>query len=173
MKKTFTFGKIRANFAGRKENLVTVIVELRKCGGEKTPEYTVFSTFASIWNRTRTRVLCGGQCLDFINEHRDELSDSETWDTIYRLWEKYHLNGMHAGTPEQEKAVNEWLSLGHKYDYTAACDMLKDCGLYEIPFYGITIGKRYNGEMYKYGHGWVVHEIPADDLKKIEELLKG
>lgn len=173
MRKTFYFGKIRANFAGRKENLVTVTVELRKCGGEKTPEYMEFSAHANVWNRIRSDILYGGQCLDFINEHRDELNDPETWDKIYRLWEKYHLNGMHAGTPEQEKAVNEWLSMGNEYDYTAACEMLKNRGLYDMPFYGITIGKRYNGELYKYGHGWVVNEIPADDLKNIENLLKG
>lgn len=187
MKKTFTFGKICANYAHRKENLVTVEVELRTCGGEpvftidpetkeqipcgSTPEYVEFSARGCVWNRVHSDCIMSGQCLDEINKHRRELSDLKTWDLIYTMWKKYHLNGMHSGTPEQEAAVKEWEAQGNRYDYTAACDMLKARGLYEIPFTGVTIGKRYNGEMYKYGHGWVVQDIPGDDLLKIEHLL--
>lgn len=87
------------------------------------------------------------------------------------MWKRYHLNGMHAGTPTQEKAVAEWKATGNKYDYIAACEMLKEKGLYEVPFTGITIGKRYHGEMYKYSHGWVVQDIPADDLIRIEHAI--
>ena len=187
MKKRFTFGKICANYAHRKENLVTVDVELKTRGGEPTfkidpatgekepsgtaPQYLEFTASARVWNRVCTDITIGGQCLDDINNHRTELSDLSTWDLIYTMGNKYHLNGMYAGTPDQEAAVKEWEARGNKYDYTAACEMLKSCGLYEVPFTGITVGKRYNGELYKYGHGWVVQEIPGDDLLKIEHLL--
>lgn len=188
MKATFNFGKICMNYAGRKENLVTVDVELRKRGGEPvlakdpdsgkyiptgdtTPEYVEFSASANVWNRIQSDIIIGGQCLDEINKHRAQLSDLKTWDFIYRMWKKYHLNGMHAGTPEQEKAVADWEAAGNKYDYAAACEMLKEKGLYEVPFTGATIGKRYHGEMYKYGREWVIQDIPADDLLRIEHVI--
>ena len=187
MKKRFTFGKICANYAQRKENMVTVDVELKTRGGEPvfkinpatgkkepcgtTPQYVEFTASAMVWNRVRTDIIMGGQCLDEVNKHRTELSDLSTWDLLYTMWKKYHLNGMHAGTPEQEAAVKEWEALGNRYDYTAACEMLKSRGLYAVPFNGVTVGKRYNGELYRYGHGWVVQDIPGNDLLKIEHLL--
>ena len=78
---------------------------------------------------------------------------------------------MHAGTPEQEAAINEWEAAGNRYDYTAACNMLKEKGLYEVLFTGKTVGRMYNNEPYKYGHGWIVNDIPGDDLIRIEHLL--
>lgn len=184
MKKTFTFGKIAYN-SNRKENLVTIEVELRQCGGKETfiyengekkvtrhaPIYIAFSACGNIWNRLGTDILCAGQCLDTIAEHRNELKDKETFNIIYSMWQKYHLNSMHAGTPEQEKAINEWEKQGNRYDYDEVCDMLKDLGLYEVNFTGATIGKYYNNEFYKYGSGWVIEEIPEEDLLKIEHLL--
>lgn len=184
MKKTFTFGKIAFNNS-RKENLVTIDVELRQAGGEEvfvyengqkkvtghTPVYVEFAASGNIWNRIATDILCGGQCLDTIAEYREQLEDKETFDLIYAMWKKYHLNGMHAGTPEQEKAVEEWEAKGNKYDCTAVCDMLKKIGLYEVNFTGATVGRYYNNEPYKYGHGWVIQEIPGNDLLKIEHLL--
>lgn len=184
MTKTFTFGKIAYNNY-RKENLVTVDVELKKRGGEetfiyengekkvtgRTPIYIEFSACGNIWNRLATDILCVGQCLDTIAKHRNELKDKETFDIIYSMWQKYHLNSMHAGTPEQEKAVKEWVEQGHKFDYTAACDMLKELGIYEVNFTGATIGEYYNNKPYKYGHGWVIEEISEEDLTKIEHLL--
>ena len=49
--------------------------------------------------------------------------------------------------------------------------MLKEKGLYEVMFTGITCGRRYDNEPYKYGHGWIVQEIPEEDLNRIKELL--
>lgn len=184
MTKTFTFGKIAYN-NHRKENLVTVDVELKKHGGEetfiyengekkvtgRTPIYIEFSASGNIWNRLATDILCAGQCLDTIAKHRNELKDKETFDIIYSMWQKYHLNGMHAGTPDQEKAVKEWVEQGNKFDYTAACNMLKELGIYEVNFTGATVGRYYDNETYKYGHGLVVQEIPGNDLLKIEHLL--
>lgn len=184
MKKTFTFGKISYDNK-RKENLVTVEVALRQRGGEetfiyengekkitgKTPVYIEFSACGYIWNRLKTDVRCGGQCLDTIAKYRNQLEDKETFDLIYFMWKKYHLNGMHAGTKEQEKVIEEWKAQGNKYDYIAICEMLKERRLYEVNFTGATIGKYYHNEPYRYGCGWVIQEIPVDDLLKIEHLL--
>lgn len=78
---------------------------------------------------------------------------------------------MHAGTPEQEAAIKEWEAEGNRYEYTAVCDMLKARGLYEVNFTGLTIGRRYNNEPYKYGHGWIVEELPGEVITRIEHII--
>lgn len=188
MKKTFDFGKIDYTGTGRKAYPVTVDVELTRRGGEKTfridpktkeriytgettPEYVELSICGDIWNTCRTDIYCGGQCLDTIAEYRDQLKDADIFDKLYKYWKLYHLNGMHAGTPEQEKAVVEWEAAGNKYDYSAACEMLKERGLYEVTFSGLTVGRRYENEPYKYGHGWVIEQLPGDVLIEIEHML--
>jgi hypothetical protein len=181
MKKTFNFGKIDLYGTGRRYP-VTVTAELQRRGGEKvlrrdpvtheytetgetTPEYLEFTASASIGARY------GGQCLDEIQKHERQLKDRDCWKEIYKFWKLYHLNGMHAGTPEQEKAIDEWKAAGNKYDYSSACEYLKSIGLYEVEFSGLTVGRRMENEKYKYGHAWIIQEIPGDDLLRIEHLL--
>ena len=43
---------------------------------------------------------------------------------MLKLWEEWHLNGTHAGTPKQEEAVKKWMAKGNRYDYTNACTVL-------------------------------------------------
>ena len=181
-KKKFDFGKVDYTETGRKAYPVTVDVELRKRGGEetfrlvngerqytgeKTPEYIEFSAVGYIWNTKKTDCVCGGQCLDEIYKY---LSGNADFCKIYRWWKAYHLNGMKAGTPEQQKAVKEYTDK-NEYDYKALCDYLKEIGLYEIPYYGKTVGKQYNGEMYKYGTGWCIEEIPEQVISEMVEFL--
>ena len=186
MKKTFNFGKIA--YAGHKRiNTVTVEVELRQKGGERTftinpetgektitgttPTYLELLICSDIWNARKTDIVCGGQCLDTIAQYKNQLEDKDTFEVLYDLWRKYHLNSMHAGTPEQEAVIKAWESEGNTYDYKVACDVLKQKGLYEVNYTGLTIGKRYNNEPYKYGHGWVIQELPGDVVLKVEHLL--
>lgn len=187
MKKTFKLGKIAYTNANRKANEVEVTMELRKRGGEdtfiidrktgektiigKTPRYVELSICGNIWNARRSHAVCSGQCLDTIAEYRDQLSEPEVFDELYRLWKGYHLNGMHAGTPEQEAAIEEWKAAGNRYDYTAACEMLKERGLYEVNYTGLSVGRRYENEPYKYGHAWLVQELPGKVLLRIEHML--
>lgn len=187
MRSTFNFGKIDFNGTGRKVNLVTVDVELRRCGGDdtftvdrktgertivgKTPEYVELSICGDVWNNRRSDIECGGQCLDTIAEYRDQLTDVETFDMLYDLWKNYHLNGMHAGTPEQEQAIEAWKAEGNKYDYTAVCEMLKAKGLYEVNYTGLSVGRRYDNEPYRYGTAWLVQELPGDVLLRVEHLI--
>lgn len=187
MKKTFNFGKIKYTNKSNRVNLVEVDVELRRRGGEttftidrktgektitgKTPEYVELSICGTVWNARHTDCVCGGQCLDEIAKYRRQLSNPELFDTIYDLWKKYHLNGMHAGTPEQEQAIEEWKAEGNRYEYTAVCEMLKQRGLYEVNYTGLTVGRRYDNEPYKYGHAWLIQELPGDVLIKVEHML--
>lgn len=148
MKKTFNFGKIAYN-GKRKINTVTVTVEF---------ESGVFHAMGSIYNMTHTNVFRGGQCLDTIAEY----IHTPLFKKIYRLWKLYHNNDLHAGTMEQENAILAKFGNRNASNYKEHCDYLKSIGLYEVD---------YKGKPYKYGHGWLKHEIPVEDIKEIESLF--
>lgn len=182
MKRTFEFGKIDYYNHGRKTNRVAVDVELKTKGGTvtfgeagevigMTPPYVELSIVGKIYSPSGNGFCAGGQCLDLIAAHVNELNDVQLFKTIYKFWQKYHMNSLHSGTPEQEQAIKIWEAAGNQYDYELACEMLKDVGLYEVEFTGITVGKRYNNELYRYGSGWVVYEIPGDILLTIEHMI--
>ena len=188
MKHTFNLGKIAYN-GTRKINAVEITVELQNHGGdatftigenkeriptgEHTPEYVELSICGYVWNATHTDVWTCGQCLDTIAKYRKQLSPAnrDLFDLLYDLWKKYHLNGMNAGTPEQEAFIESWKNAGNIYDYGKVCEALKEAGLYEVEFTGKTVGRMYDHEPYKYGHGWVVNDLPGDVLLKVEHLI--
>lgn len=151
--KTFDFGKIDYYGRGRKINPVTVEVELTVKDGKPC-----FSAMGMVYNQSKTDTVAGGQCLDSIAKR----TNNKQFMEIYRLWKLYHLNDMHAGTIEQEQALEDWESKGNRYDYTSACEYLKSVGLYEV---------EYNGKPYTYGHAWLYWDIPEDDLKIIQALF--
>jgi len=186
MRKVFSFGKIRFEGQRKRVNSVEVTLELRKWGGDatfridlktgervttgRTPEYTELSICGDIWNARHTDIICCGQCLDTIAEYRDQLSNKETFDELYDLWKHYHLNGLHAGTTEQEAVVDEWKKAGNAYDYVAVCEMLKERGLYEMDYTGLSIGRRYENEPYRYGQAWLVRELPEEIIEQVKKL---
>lgn len=180
MKKTFDFGKIDYMGRNRKDCAVNVTIELKEKGGEKVFDkdgvftgnycnrYVEFTASGNIWNHCHSDIYSGGQNLDEIAKY----IKTPLFQKIYTFWKKYHLNGMHAGTPEQEKAIAEWTAEGNKYDYTKVCEMLKKCGLYEVPLTADLVGTRKaDREPYRYGHGWVIFDIPEKDLEEIKNLF--
>lgn len=154
MKRTINFGKVA--YSGKKKiNPVDVTIELRDRDWGKE-----FSAVGYLWKPNRSDCYLGGQCLDSLAEYIDD----PLFDETYRFWKLYHLNGMHAGTIEQEEALDEWFEKeGIRYDYSLACAYLKSIGLFEV---------EYNGEPYQYGHGWLKREIPEEDLARIEEIIR-
>lgn len=155
MKKTFDFGKIDWYGRGRKTNAVTVDIELKDSG--KGP---VFSACADVWNIKRTDIVAGGQCLDELSKFKF-LGGNELFRKIYRLHGLYHLNDMHAGTPEQTAYLKEhrtWRS-----DYDKDCECLKKAGLLTVEL---------DGKPYTYGHAWLYWPIPDSDLAEIKELFR-
>lgn len=160
MKRTFNFGKIAA-YGNRKINAVDVTIELREKDGN-----AVFSAVGYVWNAKHTDIITGGQCLDSIA--KSHIKCNPTFKKIYRWWKAYHLNDMHAGTKEQEAALDEAVKTG-KFPsrsaslYTEHCEYLKSIGLYEVEL---------DGKPYQYGHGWVLWEIPREDIEAIEKLIK-
>ena len=176
IKATINLGKINYRGTGKRYPAF-VTIELRECGGEPTftvkngvreytgettPTYTEFSACGYIG------ACCGGQCLDTMNKF---LSHNADFAKIYKWWQEYHLNGMNAGTPEQEKAIKEYFN-GRRYDYTEACEYLKTIGLYEVNYTGKTVGRVYDNEPYKYGHAWIVDDIPENVLNEMREYIK-
>lgn len=148
LRKTFNFGKVDWNHTGRKINPVEVTVELRNNNDGKP----VFAASAVVYNQTKTDCWTAGQCLNHIHLNDD------TFKFIKKMWQAYHLNDMHAGTPEQEKALESCTAK----DYIERCEYLKSIGLYEVEL---------DGKPYKYGHSWLYQEIPADDLNAIKALF--
>lgn len=182
MKRKLSFGKIDLYGTG-KRYLAEVEIELKERGGEPTftiengvkvptgkttPTYTEFTACGTVWNTRHTDCVCGGQCLDEISK----FVKTADFKKIYTWWKKYHLNGMNAGTPEQEQAIKEWKDAGNKYDYDAVCEMLKEKGLYEVPFTGKSTGKEWHGEIYRYGSAWIVSDIPEADLCEIKAFIE-
>ena len=159
MKKIVNFGKVDGYGSGCKNCLVQVAIELK----ENNRGLLVFTASGAVWNSKGTDHIRGGQCLDDLLKY-PQLRNNKKYLTIYNLWKKYHLNDMHAGTPEQEKAVKDFFeNLKISYDYKKAVEYLKVIGLWEV-----TLS---DGTLYKYGHGWLSQEIPAKDLEVIKALL--
>ena len=150
MKQTFNFGKIDFYGCGRKINLVTIEMEYKTNNSNKKS----FSVCGDVWNAKHTDVICCGQCLDTIAEY---MHNNKKFNTILRLWRRYHLNDMHTGTPKQERAIIEMYGTLN-IDYDIICMYLKHIKLYDD-----------NG--YKYGHGWLYEAIPEDDEKIIIDLM--
>ena len=197
MEKVFNLGKIDWDESGRKINKVTVNVKLEECGGAPTftyeqpdkpgallkkvptgnytPKYYGFTASCDVWNSKETDIICGGQFFDLLTEYKKDFTDenSELFDKIYKYWKRYHLNGMHAGTPEQEELIMEWLREGNEYDYEKACNMLKEKGMYEAPYTGKSTSRCYYNEPYRYGSSWLVDDIPVADLRDIIDMIRG
>ena len=148
-------------FPGKKVNSVGCEISL------KDGKY--FSAMAWIMDSRGKDWVTGGQCLDTINDKCPDIKANPIWQKIYRLWKLYHLNDMHAGTVEQEEALDKWRALSEDNTiqtvkgYDKACEYLKSIGLYEV---------EYNGKPYRYGSGWLKRDIPEEDLNQIKELLE-
>lgn len=118
----------------------------------------------------------GGQCFDELLNDYPELKDNDVFMETYDLWNKYHLNNMHAGTPAQEAAIKKWEGAGHNYEYAVVCEYLKSINLYEVPVATIDINanpqyKDKQKETYRYGQSWLKEMIPQRDIERIENLI--
>lgn len=160
-------GKI--DYEGRgKVNLTTIEVELFDGN---------LSLVGNIWNNktgSHRDIVIGGQIQD---ELRSLFSDNEKVQHICDVWDRWHLNDMKAGTPEQEELVRsqqqyfrrqryydaagcEQIFTGTTYDhYGWACELLRAHGLYCV---------QLNGEDYYYGHRWLKEELPISIIEEVQ-----
>lgn len=149
MQRTIKFGKIDYNGTGRKINLVTLKINLE---GEEKP---VFTVSADVWNSKKTDILMGGQCLDNLLPY---FKSNKLFVEIYRLWDLYHLNNLHAGTKRQEEFLKKFHIEDWADKYYETCEFLnKNNMLYDK---GV-----------KFGTTWHYWDIPKKDLEKIKKII--
>lgn len=167
---TYKFGKIDATDNGKKSNSVEIEVKL----SESREGLPVFSASAMVWNAFHTDIIRGGQCLDYIA--KTSIGHNKAFRQIYDMWQKHHLNDMHAGTPAQEAALEQAVADGKlsgygANNYEATCDYLRSIDLYEDKEYLVV----RDGEPvpYKYGSGWLTQQIPEADLAVIKDMVEG
>lgn len=183
------FGKI-AYEGKKKTNAVVLEINLRNADTDKP----TFSVCGAVWNSRHKDWVAGGQCLDTIAPY---FKDDRLYNLILDLWNKYHLNDMNAGTPEQTKCLKD-----HESEKNTIRDELRNAAWKKVQIeFGFTdrmyedwknshtsewdnytvdceILKRnglyevdLDGKPYKYGHGWLYRAIPENDLKKIRAIL--
>ena len=146
MKKTIALGKIDYNGSGRKNCAVDI---------EVTLEDGRLSICGNIWNPRRTDCYSCGQNLHTIAEYFPH--DSKV-KRIIEVWQRWHLNDMKAGTPNQEAWLKDHKaeSDAHRLDhYGWACDALAAAGL------------NPDGD-YAYGSAWLKEELPAEVIAEVE-----
>jgi len=148
MKKVLDFGKIDFNGSGRKNCRVTIEVNLNQ-----KEKGTCLSICGNIWNPRETDIYCGGQIYNTLKELSHKINNNTKMKRIIEVWERYHLNDMKAGTPAQEKLVEEYTKK-NGYEYYKVIEYLKQNDLYID-----------NG--YKYGSAWLFEEIPAEIIAEI------
>lgn len=160
-------GKCDLNGTGHKVNEAEIEWELKD-----SPNGPEFSASGGVWDKRKHDYETCGQCLDTIAQLFP--GDAKV-QRIVKVWREWHLNGMNAGTPEQTAAICAWEAEGNRYDYTAACEMLRARGLYEVP---LTPDLRCTGDFppevlngsrgYHYGERWVYRPIPQEVIDEIK-----
>ena len=131
---------------------VNIHFETRPCRDWETLEEKRMYTFSVMASCNRH----AGQCLDYIHENAEKFimpdEKKELYNRIYNVWKEYHLNDLQSGTKKQTEALTKEL---HRADhYREACKHLESIGLLE-------------DRGYKYGHGWLCKEIPAEIVAEI------
>lgn len=127
------------------------------------PEGKEFSCSAVVWSDSSKKEY------GMAGQIADELAPMlpERYRPLLRLWKRWHLNSMRAGSPAQEKALAEWRAAGNSGDYRDECSALEERGLLEDP------GFMRDGKPYRYGTAWLFEPIDPDDLAEIEAWVGG
>ena len=104
-----------------------------------------------------------------INMHLDVSSFvkwAKGWDgnrqsTLLRIWERWHLNDLKAGSPVQEAFVMGWKAAGNDYDYKIISGELELAGMSP------------DADGYRYGTAWKREEVPEHVWAFLAELPEG
>ena len=169
MERTIQLGRINYLGEGHRPCPAEVHLELRRCGGNGKPEYVEFSATGTIWTANKKDCWCAGQCLDTIAEY----IHTPLYAEIVELWHRYHLNGMHAGTPYQESLLEDfWADKEGYHDYSESKEYLREHNALDVLYTGKSVSRMYDHEVYTYGTDWLVEDIPADDLKRIKQIIQ-
>lgn len=110
---------------------------------------------------------CLGSCGQINTDWAPIVNYAKSWtpsmvERFLDIWDRWHLNDMRAGTPEQMDYVRNYRKHHAMANYDEICNALKNAGLYEVV--------RADGTLYKYGHAWILEPIPADVVQFLEGL---
>lgn len=100
-----------------------------------------------------------GQCVDALERITTHDIPLETIDMLGKVWKRWHLNTLRAGTPAQEQWIraNPVVFEYPESHYEAASQALADAGL------------NPDGE-YKYGHAWLTETLPDSVIEFVKNL---
>lgn len=161
LKATFKFGLV--TFKGQRTRCrPTVDVSLRYDRYRRP----CFSAMANVL--CGRRYVMGGQCLDSIYRDSFAMRHNPTFNMIYGLWKRNHLNDLNASVnDEQQKFVDKFIAANggenFRYDYTKVSNYLKSIGKFSY----VVDGKTCN-----YGEGWYYRPISDEDMTAIKELFE-
>ena len=160
---TLQLGKVDGYGNGRKTCRVELEIQLRERESvaphltidlEPIGQYTELAICGNVWNHIETDLVQFGQMYDAM---LDYFPHSPLVAEIVKVWKRWHLNGLKAGTRTQAKAIDAYKRNNPlwRYDYGEACEILKGLNLYE-------------DQGYKYGHAWLVEPLPEEIIQQVK-----
>lgn len=150
MKKKIVVGKVDYENKGTASNSVEIEYSLKD--GR-------FSASGNIWMSSRKDILSGGQNLE---EIADMFPDHDLVQRIVKVWKKWHLNDMKAGSPKQEEFLANLNLPNNGNFHETAKAKLKDAGLDPDESF-----LHYN-KPYEYGSAWITIDLPDAVVAEIE-----
>lgn len=101
-----------------------------------------------------------GQIYEYLSDptriHLSKEFNYEDIINIQKIWKRWHLNDLRAGTPRQEAFVRKW-EVNNTYDYKRVCEALTKANL--LVDHG-----------YKYGTSWLKEDVPMGVIKYLFSL---
>ncbi len=166
MKKTIDLGKYAYTTSNKKVNRITIDIQLT--------ERNILSITGTVWNAKETDAETCGQCEETINKiivSQASEPIKSLWNVIHYLWNNYHLNNLHAGTPEQKKLLkqNPNRSYDNDVEFLKQHDMLTVPAEQADPYRNKD--SRLIGKPYTYGYSWLTYPIPEEVLAIVKAIL--
>lgn len=156
--------KISLKVEAKPQHKSTRDTNLEEIGGQILPTLSFFGEIRALSFQGKENVdICGWQCsqdiLMFFASHPQEMTkeNAELLDLL-KLWRRWHLNDLNAGTKVQTDALSAWEGYSEA-DYKASCNYLESIGLLEE-------------RGYKYGHAWLFERVPNEVLNQLTDIFK-
>lgn len=137
--------KRTVSFIDDNKQLAKIDIEITHINGY--PEFSISGDYANGF----------GQCDGHIKPK------NETQSKLLSMWHEHHLNGMTAGTPEQEQLILKGLETKElkTSSYDDVVSFLKKHKKYSV---------FYKKKKYQYGTGWIRHDLPLDIIAQINNV---
>lgn len=117
-----------------------------------------FSASGGIWQSNKRDYTTCGQILE---ELLSLFPDDELVNKIVKVWRKWHLNDLTAGSPRQTEFLEQFTDTPRSDYYTWAKDKLSEAGIEPDESF------QYNGKAYSYGSAWLHTDLPDSVIDEI------